>query len=52
MDFLDPSIAPGVGTTVPGGPTYRYPVRELLGVTDAQMERVRELVLSHLSGKA
>ncbi len=23
VDFLDPSIAPGVGTTVPGGPNYR-----------------------------
>lgn len=23
VDYLDPSIAPGVGTTVPGGPTYR-----------------------------
>ena len=23
VDFLDPSIAPGVGTTVAGGPTYR-----------------------------
>jgi arginase len=23
VDFLDPEIAPGVGTTVPGGPTYR-----------------------------
>jgi arginase len=23
VDFLDPSIAPGVGTTVMGGPTYR-----------------------------
>lgn len=23
VDFLDPSMAPGVGTTVPGGPTYR-----------------------------
>ncbi|WP_322097423.1 arginase [Pelagibius sp. Alg239-R121] len=23
VDFLDPSIAPGVGTTVPGGVTYR-----------------------------
>jgi len=23
VDFLDPDIAPGVGTTVPGGPTYR-----------------------------
>jgi arginase len=23
IDFLDPDIAPGVGTTVPGGPSYR-----------------------------
>jgi arginase len=23
VDFLDPAIAPGVATTVPGGPTYR-----------------------------
>ena len=23
VDFLDPGIAPGVGTTVPGGVTYR-----------------------------
>ena len=23
VDFLDPTIAPGVGTTVAGGPTYR-----------------------------
>ena len=23
IDFLDPSVAPGVGTTVPGGATYR-----------------------------
>src|SRR5688500_19532282 len=23
VDFLDPDIAPGVDTTVPGGPTYR-----------------------------
>ena len=23
VDFLDPDIAPGVGTTNPGGPTYR-----------------------------
>ena len=23
VDFLDPSLAPGVGTTVPGGATYR-----------------------------
>jgi arginase len=23
MDFVDPAYAPGVGTPVPGGPTYR-----------------------------
>jgi arginase len=23
VDFLDPEVAPGVGTTIPGGPTYR-----------------------------
>jgi arginase len=23
VDFLEPDIAPGVGTTIPGGPTYR-----------------------------
>ena len=23
LDFLDPSVAPGVGTSVPGGATYR-----------------------------
>ncbi|SDU06950.1 arginase [Stappia sp. ES.058] len=38
VDFLDPDIAPGVGTTVPGGATYReaHLVMELLedaGVT-------------------
>ena len=32
VDFLDPSIAPGVGTTVPGGATYReaHLIMELL----------------------
>jgi arginase len=32
VDFLDPSLAPGVGTTVPGGATYReaHLVMELL----------------------
>jgi arginase len=32
VDFLDPDIAPGVGTTVPGGATYReaHLVMELL----------------------
>jgi len=23
LDFVDPGVAPGVGTPVPGGPTYR-----------------------------
>ncbi len=32
LDFLDPAVAPGVGTTVPGGATYReaHLVMELL----------------------
>src|SRR5216684_4242629 len=32
IDFLDPSVAPGVGTTVPGGATYReaHQVMEML----------------------
>ena len=32
VDFLDPDVAPGVGTTVPGGATYReaHLVMELL----------------------
>ena len=32
VDFLDPDIAPGVGTTVPGGATYReaHLIMELL----------------------
>ncbi|WP_027474619.1 phage virion morphogenesis protein [Curvibacter gracilis] len=32
----------------PGGPTYRYPARELIGMTDAQIERVRDLIATHL----
>ena len=36
VDFLDPSIAPGVGTTVPGGATFReaHLVMELLNEQD------------------
>ena len=32
VDFLDPAVAPGVGTTVPGGATYReaHLIMELL----------------------
>lgn len=32
----------------PGGPMYRYPARELIGMTDAQIERVRDLIATHL----
>lgn len=32
----------------PGGPEYDYPARQLLGITDEQIERVRELLLKHL----
>lgn len=37
VDFLDPSIAPAVGTTVPGGATFReaHLVMEMLGDSDA-----------------
>lgn len=36
VDFLDPSLAPGVGTTVPGGATYReaHLVMEMLYESD------------------
>jgi arginase len=36
VDFLDPDVAPGVGTTVPGGATYReaHLVMELLHDSD------------------
>ena len=33
----------------PGGPEYDYPARQLLGITDEQIERVRDLLLKHLS---
>lgn len=36
----------------PGGPDYDYPARPLLGITDAQLDRVRDLLLSHLTGNA
>ena len=39
VDFLDPGIAPGVGTTVPGGPNYREAqlVMEMIADTDRMM---------------
>ncbi|MBU1350631.1 MAG: phage virion morphogenesis protein [Gammaproteobacteria bacterium] len=33
----------------PGGPTYRYPARSLLGITEEQMQKLKDLVLRHLS---
>lgn len=34
----------------PGGPDYDYPARQLLGITDEQIERVRDLLLQHVAG--
>lgn len=36
----------------PGGPTYNYPARPLIGITDAAAARIGDLILSHLKGKA
>lgn len=33
----------------PDGLTVKYPVRQLLGITDAQVEHVRDLLLKHLT---
>ena len=33
----------------PGGPTYRYPTRELLGVAEADRERIRSCLIEHLA---
>lgn len=47
VDFLDPSIAPGVGTTVPGGATFReaHLIMEML----ADSGRVTSLDLTELN---
>jgi arginase len=44
VDFLDPAVAPGVGTTVPGGATYReaHLVMELL--RDSELVRSVDIV--------
>jgi arginase len=44
VDFLDPSLAPGVGTTVPGGATYReaHLVMEMLH--DSALVRSADIV--------
>lgn len=33
----------------PGGPQYRYPARELLGITPADIEALHDTLLRHLS---
>jgi len=33
-----------------GGPNYTYAERELLGFTDAERERIKDLLLEHLGG--
>lgn len=33
----------------PGGPSYQYPVRELLGMTEAERETLQDLILMHLT---
>ncbi|MGB8402420.1 arginase [Bradyrhizobium sp.] len=44
VDFLDPAIAPGVGTTVPGGATYReaHLIMEMLH--DSELVRSADIV--------
>lgn len=36
----------------PGGPTITYPQRELLGFSDADMELVRDTIMTHLEAAA
>ena len=33
----------------PGGPQYDYPARELLGLTEAEREQIKDLLLQHLA---
>ena len=47
VDFLDPSIAPGVGTTVPGGPNYRE--AQLVMEMIADTGRMRSLDIMELN---
>jgi phage virion morphogenesis protein len=34
---------------VPGGPSYQYPIRQLLGLTAAEREMIRDKLLEHLT---
>jgi arginase len=47
VDFLDPSIAPGVGTTVLGGPNYRE--AQLVMEMIADTGRMRSLDIVELN---
>ena len=44
IDFLDPSIAPGVPSTVPGGPTYREAQLAMEMIYDAGLMRSLDIV--------
>jgi arginase len=47
VDFLDPEIAPGVGTTIPGGPNYRE--AQLVMEMIADTGRLRSLDVMELN---
>jgi len=47
VDFLDPDIAPGVGTTIPGGPNYRE--AQLVMEMIADTERMGSLDIVELN---
>jgi arginase len=44
VDFLDPTIAPGVGTTVKGGPTYRESQLVMEMIADTGLMRSLDIV--------
>ena len=44
VDFLDPGIAPGVGTTVPGGATFREAHLVMEMIHDSGLTRAIDLV--------
>ena len=44
VDFLDPSLAPGVGTTVPGGATYREAHLAMEMLHDSGLVRSADIV--------
>ena len=44
VDFLDPSIAPGVPSTVPGGPTYREAQLAMEMIHDSGLLRSLDVV--------